>query len=126
MHKSFMSQLVRPVAAVAIVVASIAIGQPTHSVTKATAAPATVIAYVSSENGHYSHTINTDTKSWGTSVGDFQPSQNNWRCQRMSPILMIFGVGFKVLDLLPDLTSTTDIDELLWPVFQAELSLLEY
>ena len=79
-----MSQLVRPVAAVAIVVASIAIGQPTHSVTKATAAPATVIAYVSSENGHYSHTINTDTKSWGTSVGDFQPSQNNWRCQRMA------------------------------------------
>ena len=44
----------------------------------------------------------------------------------VSPILIIFGVGFKVLDLLPDLTSTTDIDELLWPAFQAELSLLEY
>lgn len=68
----------------AIVVALIAISQPIHDVSKVMAAPATVMAYVSSENGHYSHTINTDTKSWGTSVGDFQPTQNNWRCQRMA------------------------------------------
>ena len=83
MHKSFISRLIRPVGAVAIVVASIAISQPTQIISKATAASATVMAYVSSENGHYSHIINTETKAWGTSVGDFQPSQNNWRCQRM-------------------------------------------
>ena len=68
----------------ATVVAAVAISQPIQNVSKATAAPATVIAYVSSENGHYSHTINTDTETWGTSVGDFQPTQNNWRCQRMA------------------------------------------
>ncbi|CAB4628645.1 unannotated protein [freshwater metagenome] len=41
-------------------------------------------AYLSSENGHFSHVVNTSTQSWGTSVGDFQPSQNNWRCNRMT------------------------------------------
>ena len=41
-------------------------------------------AYLSSENGHFSHVIDTGTRSWGTSVGDFQPSQNNWRCNRMT------------------------------------------
>jgi hypothetical protein len=41
-------------------------------------------AYLSSENGHFSHVIDTSTRSWGTSVGDFQPSQNNWRCNRMT------------------------------------------
>lgn len=84
LKKSFLSRLVRFAGAMAIVVALIAISQPIHNVSKVMAAPATVIAYVSSENGHYSHTINTDTKSWGTSVGDFQPTQNNWRCQRMA------------------------------------------
>ena len=47
------------------------------------AAPPTY-AYLSSENGHFSHVVNTSTQSWGTSVGDFQPSQNNWRCNRMT------------------------------------------
>lgn len=82
--KRFLSRRVRLAGAMAIVVASIAISQPIHDVSKVMAAPATVMAYVSSENGHYSHTINTDTKSWGMSVGDFQPTQNNWRCQRMA------------------------------------------
>ena len=84
MKKNFISRIVRPVSVLATVVAAVAISQPIQNVSKATAAPATVIAYVSSENGHYSHTINTDTETWGTSVGDFQPTQNNWRCQRMA------------------------------------------
>jgi hypothetical protein len=84
MNKNFISRIVRPVSVLATVVAAVAISQPIQNVSKATAAPATVIAYVSSENGHYSHTINTDTETWGTSVGDFQPTQNNWRCQRMA------------------------------------------
>jgi hypothetical protein len=41
-------------------------------------------AYLSSENGHFSHVIDTGTQTWGTSVGDFQPSQNNWRCNRFT------------------------------------------
>ena len=41
-------------------------------------------AYLSSENGHFMHVVNTSTQTWGTSVGDFQPSQNNWRCNRFT------------------------------------------
>ncbi len=84
MNKSIISRIVRPVSVLATVVAAVAISQPIQNVSKATASSATVIAYVSSENGHYSHTINTATETWGTSVGDFQPTQNNWRCQRMA------------------------------------------
>jgi hypothetical protein len=47
------------------------------------AAPPT-FAYLSSENGHFMHVVNTSTQTWGTSVGDFQPSQNNWRCNRFT------------------------------------------
>ncbi len=47
------------------------------------AAPPT-FAYLSSENDHFMHVVNTSTQTWGTSVGDFQPSQNNWRCNRFT------------------------------------------
>ena len=40
-------------------------------------------AYLSSENGHFMHVVNTSTQTWGTSVGDFS-NQNNWRCNRLT------------------------------------------
>lgn len=46
------------------------------------AAPPTY-AYLSSENGHFMHVVNTSTQTWGTSVGDFS-NQNNWRCNRLT------------------------------------------
>lgn len=47
----------------------------------ATAPP--TYAYLSSENGHFMHVVNTSTQTWGTSIGDFS-NQNNWRCNRLT------------------------------------------
>ena len=72
-------------AATVIGVSALAITVPvTIKADSVDAAALPTYAYLSSENGHFSHVINTSTQSWGTSVGDFQPSQNNWRCNRMT------------------------------------------
>ena len=58
--------------------------QLSSSASEASAVAPPTYAYLSSENGHFMHVVNTSTQTWGTSVGDFQPSQNNWRCNRMT------------------------------------------
>ena len=67
--------------AMSLVTASV---QLSSGASKVSASAPPTFAYVSADNGHFSHVINTSTRSWGTSVGDFQPTQNNWRCQRMA------------------------------------------
>lgn len=50
---------------------------------KASATALPTYAYLSSENGHFMHVVNTGTQTWGTSIGDFS-NQNNWRCNRLT------------------------------------------
>ena len=66
----------------AMSVATTGLQVATHSSQASAVAPPTY-AYLSSENGHFMHVVNTSTQTWGTSVGDFS-SQNNWRCNRFT------------------------------------------
>lgn len=57
--------------------------QLSSGASKASAVAPPTYAYLSSENGHFMHVVNTSTQTWGTSVGDFS-NQNNWRCNRLT------------------------------------------
>ena len=57
--------------------------QLSSGASKASAVAPPTYAYLSSENGHFMHVVNTSTQTWGTSIGDFS-SQNNWRCNRLT------------------------------------------